>query len=343
MSIINEGTVSTIQGGDSVIGIDTLFLTRGVSSGDLFQLSGGAYPYIISNVLSETSLVLQENYKTASVDNSEYEISTDFLAFGVPKVYPEMQDSFPIFNYIHQKLIAKIKEAGAASIEYQITPKPYLGQPVQGQEFGIFTWDLDVQIDKIRISTDISPPDTDLILDIAINNIYQGLNLTLPAFLSLVSSSDLTYQISYGDTIKFKWVTVGVSPGSDYYIDIIWHATTALTVRYDFIRQYIGQLQVDKIIGNGYSPPVKSIFYAISYELTNPAEGTDIILELLKNGTSLGTPVTVTIPVLSSSSKITHAQTEFETTDTYSWKIIQIGSTFPGEDLILTAHSFRVE
>lgn len=341
--VVSDGTVSVVQNSTTVTGVDTLFITRGISAGDLFQLVDGTLPYIIANVASETSLTLQETYKTADVDDSEYEILVDFLSFDIPKVFPEQQESFLTFNYIHEKLIAKIKEAGAATTEYQITPKPYLGQPVQGYEFGQLTWDLDAQIDKIRIATDNSPPDTNLVLDIAINGVYQNLNLTLLAFSQSVASGSLTYQIAYGDVVKFKWLTVGASPGSDYCIDIIWHATTALAVRYDFVRQYVGQAQVNKVIGNGYYPPVKSIFYALSYEVTNPPEGATIILELLKNGVSLGTPVTVTIPILSSSGKLTHTQTTFETTDTYSWKITQIGSTFPGEDLILTAHSFRIE
>ena len=343
MAIVSEGTVSVVQNSATVTGVDTLFVTRGVAKGDEFYLTDGAIPYIIASVASETSLTLQETYKGATTDDSTYEILVDFLSFNVPKLYPETQESFPILNHIHSLLIAKIKEAGAAALEYQITTRMYLGQPVQGDEFGNLTFDPDAQIDKVRLSTDNSPPDTNLVLDIAINDVYQALNLTLPAFSPSVSSAALTYQVAGGEIVKFKWSTVGISSGDDYYIDITWHATTALIVRYDFYRYYIGQLVINKIIGSSYYPPVKSTYYAVSYEMLQGSEGAAVILELLKNGTSLGTPVTVTITALSTSGKVTHTQTNFETTDTYSWKITQIGTLFPGEDLILTSHSFRIE
>lgn len=343
MALITTGTVSVTQGSSTVTGVDTLFITDAVAVGDFFQLSLDPLLYVIASIETETSLTLQINYAGATASDSTYQILTDFYSYNIIKLFPEMKDSFYVLNKNFQIIANQLAIAGASAINYQITQKFYIGEPVQNKEFGQLTFDADSYIHKITLSTDLAAPVTDLVLDIAINDVYQSLDLTLPAFSQTVASTELSYALSNNDIIKFKWKTVGNIPGNDYFVDITWYGITALGTKYDFTRYYFGELQINAIIGNGYYPPTKSGFYALSYELSVAAQGSAITLELLKNGVSLGTPIIVTIPENSSFGKLTHSTITFETTDSYSWKVTQLGSVLPGENLSLIAHSYKIE
>lgn len=114
--------------------------------------------------------------------------------------------------------------------------------------------------------------------------------------------------------------------------------------RYDFFRSYVGLLEVGRQIGYGFNFPVKSKVFGLTYNFEGgPPEGSACILNLYKNGADLATPVQITLPANTRNGYVAITQTDFLITDTCSLYITQVGSPFPGNNLEVTLHSYRIE
>ena len=136
-------------------------------------------------------------------------------------------------------------------------------------------------------------------------------------------------------------MTATLPCASNWDVDINYQNSSGLIVYYDFQKIRIGVLNVNDVLGASYYPPNKNKVFAVSYTLDDAAEGSTLILELLKNGSSLGTPVLITIPAQSYSGYLDCSQTEFLTTDTCSLKVNQVGSTYPGNNICIVLHSYH--
>ena len=114
--------------------------------------------------------------------------------------------------------------------------------------------------------------------------------------------------------------------------------------RYDFVKFYLGGLQVGRQIGEGFKFPVKSKVFGLSYSFQgNSPFGSAVILNLYKNGADLATPVQITLPANTIYGYVAITQTDFLITDTCSLYVTQAGSDIPGDNLEVTLHSCRIE
>lgn len=119
---------------------------------------------------------------------------------------------------------------------------------------------------------------------------------------------------------------------------------TEKITRYDFIKFYLGELQVGRQIGEGFRFPVKSKVFGLTYNFQScPPEGSAVVLNLYKNGADLATPVQITLPANTKNGYVAITQTDFLITDTCSLYITQVGFPIPGDNLEVTLHSCRIE
>lgn len=119
---------------------------------------------------------------------------------------------------------------------------------------------------------------------------------------------------------------------------------TEKITRYDFVKFYLGELQVGSQIGYGFKFPVKSKVFGLSYSFQgNSPFGSAVILNLYKNGADLATPVQITLPANTIYGYVAITQTDFLITDTCSLYVTQAGSDIPGGNLEVTLHSCRIE
>lgn len=343
MAIITDGTISLTQNSNIVTGIGTLFLTKGVVAGDLLKRDSETVPYIIAaDATSETSLTLLTPYALPSVSGATFQVTTDFFDFQIPKIYPEMRDSYYFINEGLRIIAEQLGLVGASAYHAQVLTKPFIGIPLQGAFFGYQKFTGAAQLNKIIIASQTGEvTDNDLVLDIEINGSLQGLNLTVPAGSSTVTSSALSYIVNAGEVVRLKWITVTEPCASNWDVDINYQNSSGLVVYYDFQKMVVGNIYNGLVIGASYLPPHRNKVFGMSYQLAEIAEGSGIILELLQNGASLGTPVTVTIPEGSLGGYLDISQTEFTTTQTCSLRVNQAGTTIPGNTLNTVLHSYH--
>ena len=343
MAIITDGTVTVTQNSTTVTGVGTLFLTRGVVAGDLFKLDGSVNPLIIAaDATSETSLTLLSPYVLPNASTQTYQIITDFYDFQIPKIFPEMRDSYYFLNTGLQIIAEQLGLVGASAYHAQVLTKTSIGVPTQGLYFGYQKFTGAAQINKLIIASQNGEvTDNALVLDIEIDGALQSLNLTVPAGSSTVTSAALSYIVNAGEVVRLKWVTATPPCASNWDVDINYQNSSGLVVYYDFQKMVIGNLILNQIVGANYYPPNKNKIFGMSYSLSDAAEGSSIILELLRDGVSLGTPVTCTIPEFSTSGFLDLSQTEFTTAQTCSIKVTQIGSIYPGNNLCIVLSSYH--
>lgn len=288
---------------------------------------------------SETSITMLEEYQ-GTTGTDTFQIFTDFLTYEIVLLKTGMKDSYHAINENIRKLINKLIAAGAPEDEKRIITRVWIGQPVQNKEFGYVKLPSDCEIDTIGM-TCYQAPDNDVVLDYSVNDTYQSMNLTQTSGSNSVESADLSYLASATNYLKFKFTSVGSFPGADYHIDIKLHNNTAMQIRYDFQRVWIGELQAGKEFGIGFNFPVKSKVFGISYNLDIPHEGDDLILKLYKDNVDTGSSVTITDGTSSGYSAL--AQVEYTTSEECTIYISQVGSSFAGQNLHVVLHSYRVE
>ena len=342
--IINIGTATFTNGSTSVTFTGADFFSKGATSGHKIKRNGEPNMYTIAQTPTDnTSLIIQEPYAGVTGADS-FQIFTDIDGqYGIIFPQSDMRDLYDTLRYDFQKIIDELAFAGAPSTKQRMTQRIWLGQPVQGQKFGYLKWSCAAQIDYFAFGTAGNPPSNALTLDFEVSGVNQNVNLVLSAGSSYNISSALTKTVVSGDYTECEWVTVNAPAGSNYFVDITWHPISPQEVRYDFHRMVIGKLVGGDIIGAGWKPPVKSKFFGLSYNFKgNPPEGQNAILELYKDNAALGTPVTITLDQGVNGYK-SFTQTDYLVTNILTFRQNQIGTIFPGSDLEVTAHSYRIE
>lgn len=342
MAVINDGTISLTNNSATITGVDTLFLSRAVKSGWLLYPQGFPDPFhVLVDATAETSLTVLETYNGPNQSGLSYELVKDFLDYEVPLLSPDMSESAYKTNYGHQKIIDALNSLGAAASHKQIINKNWIGVPVPSAFWGYQKFTGAVEISKLILSTNDDPTSYNLILDIEINGVLQGLNLTVLAGQKSIESSALTYIVQAGQVVRFKWITVNEPAGSNWNVDIHYKNSSSLRIYYDFQKMYVGTLYAGLVLGEAYKPASKGKKFGVTYELDDAPAGSGIILELLKDGASMGTPVTTTIPEGSLTGYLEFSQTEILTTNTCSLRVNQPGNVIPGSNLRTTLHSFH--
>lgn len=342
MSIINAGTVSNAGGKVWTFTGSDLF-DQGADAGDLLQIAGtNSYYHIEIQPTNNTSVTTVESYGGVALVSVDYQILTGFIGYRMTQIDPDMRDSFYAITRNFEIIADELTDLGASADKYQVITKKHIGVPVQGEYFGYQKFTNQVQIDKIIIaSQDGSVTDTNLVLDLEIDGVLQGLNLTVLANTASKESAALSYSVPAGDVIRLVWVTATEPCGSNWDIDIHFHNTAPNIVHYDFNKMYFGEIYTGLVLGTAFKFPVdRSIIY-LDYELDEAAAGADIELEVLLDGVSFGTPVTATIPQGSKTGTLALAQEEILSTETCSVSITQVGSTIAGSNLRITIQSIN--
>lgn len=342
MPLINAGTVSVNSGSQTWNFTGSNLLTQGAKAGSIIKVGGQTAWYTLAADPPDNNScqTLQAYVGTSAVD-AAYQILTDFYPLNLAILDPSMVDSFYAMNRNFEILSNKVSALGASTND-QILPRMFFGQPIEGQEWGHIRLLSASQIKQMLIATDGNPPvDGSLVIDIAIDGAYQGLNLTLPAFQRWKESAAVLYGVSANSLINLKWVTAPATPGQNYTIDITYEAVVGLAVRQDFFRYFGEDIYAGLELGGGYKNPTDCDVFGLHYAWQKQAPiGANAIIELYKNNAPIGTPVLITIPATSLYGYIAHAQTAFLSTDYHSYKITQIGSGVPGSGLTITAASF---
>lgn len=342
--IINTGTATFTNGSSTVSFVGADFFSKGATSGHKIKRNGEPNIYTIAQTpTNNTSLILQELYAGVTGTDS-FQIYTDIDGqFGIVFPSSDMRDLYDTLRYDFQKIIDELSFVGAPATKQRITQRFYLGEPSQGIKFGYLKWSCAAQIDYIAFGTDGDSPDNALTCDLEINGVNQNINLVLPALTKYIKSAIQTKTVASGDYTECEWITVSAPAGSNYFFDITWHPISPQEIRYDFNRVWIGDLYNGGIIGTGWSPPVKSKFFGISYNFIDMPEGSTVILELYKDGIALGIPVTITLTDSIKNGYVTFTQTDFLTTNILTLRINQKGLVISGNTLEITLHSYRIE
>ena len=342
--MINTGTVDVLQNSKSLTfsGVDL----ASIVSGNRFKVNGDTIEYTIVSVtvISSTSATatILEAYAGPNQTAASFQIFTDFYNYNLKVINVNTVDNPVMIDHNFKIIADELDALNAANTKYQITTKIFLGEPVLNQEWGFLKFTPDVVISKIRLYTDNTAPDGALVADIAVDGTYQSVNITVPANNLWSLDNTLTTAVDAGEFTKFKWTTVPAMPGSNWFAEITWYAITPLITRYDCLAFLMGDLEVGRVIGNGYKYPVASKLFGLHYEFTGNAPlGANAIIEVYKNGAAIGTPVTFTHLAGQLWGYIACAQTSFLTTDIQTFIITQIGSDMPGSGLIITPHTYQ--
>ena len=342
--IINTGTATFTNGSTTVSFTGADFFSKGATSGHKIKRNGEPNMYTIAQLPTDnTSLIIQEPYAGVTGADS-FQIYTDIDGqYGIVFPSADMRDLYDTLRYDFQKIIDELAFAGAPSTKQRIVQRFYFGEPVADTKFGYLKWSCAAQIDYIGLGTDGGAPDNALTLDFEINGTNQNVNVVLSAGSKYNISSALTKTVASGDYTECEWITVNLPAGSNYFVDITWHPISPQEIRYDFARFSYGDLYNGQVIGTGWTAPVKSKFFGLSYNFIDKPEGSNVILELYKNGAAISTPVTITIPDGSKNGYLAFAQTNFLVTDVLTLAVNQKGSIIPGNSLEITLHSYRIE
>lgn len=327
-------TIVTLDDGAALVGT--------VIAGYEFQWLGeNNHFHIEVTPTSNGALTLLETYAGVDKVAQEFQILTGYHGHNLIRVEPSMSDSFYSLQRNFERISDELTSLGSTADEEQCLNKNWIGIPVQNSYWGYQKYTGAIEISKLILSTNDDAPSYNLVLDIEINGVLQGINLTVLAGQKSVESSTLNYIVAAGQIVRFKWITVNEPSGSNWNIDIHYHNSSGLRVYYDFQRTCIGTLYAGLVIGSAYKPASRSKKFGITYELDEAPIGSEIILELLKNGVSLGTPVLITISENSLTGYLEFSQTEILTTQTASLQVNQPGSIIPGLNLRATLHSYH--
>lgn len=327
-------TIVTLDNGATLVGAV-------IAGHELQWIGENAHFHIEITPTSNSSLTLLETYGGPNKTAQEFQIVTGYHGHNLIRVEPSMSDSFYSLQRNFERISDELTSLGSTADEEQCLNKICFGTPVQNGFWGYQKFTGAIEISKLILSTNDDAPSYNLVLDIEINGVLQGLNLTVLAGQKSIVSSALAYIVQAGQVVRFKWITVNEPAGSNWDIDIHYHNSSGLRIYYDFQKAYYGTIYTGLILGSAYKPPNRSKKFGVTYELDEAPNGSGVILELLKDGASLGTPVTVTIPESSLTGYLEFSQTEILTTQTASLKVNQPGSIIPGSNLRATIHSYH--
>lgn len=314
-----------------------------VKAGHWLKIDTEANIYdIVLDATTETGLTLKQPYGGTSGAKT-FELYTSFLSYDIPLLDPNMTGSFYVLNEINRKLINQLIAAGAPDEHSFVLSRHWIGEPIDSVEWGYFKTNSNIQIDKIRIYTDNGIIDGSLVLDFSIDDVDQALALNLTSGNAVAESGDLTTLLNSGSYIKFKWNSVVLPAGSNYFVDIIYHSVSSYLIRYDFNKTVLGVLSAGQEIAKYFKFPVKSKVFAVTITMDDfTGEGGDTVLELYLDNASLATPVIITIPEGTQNHYEGITQTDYETTE-YCSVMVNGTATIPPQNIHIILHSYRIE
>ena len=328
-------TIVTLDDGAALVGA--------VIAGHEFQWKGkNAHYHIEITPTSNSALTILETYGGPDKTAQQFQITTGYHGHNLIRIEPTMSDSFYSLQRNFERLSDELTSLGSTADEEQCLNKLSFGTPVQNAFWGYQKFTGAVEITKLIFSSpDDQPTSYDLIVDVEINGVLQGLNLTIQAGQSSKESDILSYIVQAGQGVRFKWITVTEPAGGNWSCDIHYHNSSGLRIYYDFQKEYYGTLYTGLILGSAYKPPNRGKQFGITYELDEAPIGSGIILELIKDGVSLSTPVIITIPEGNLTGYLECSQTEILTTNNCSLRVNQVGSIIPGSNLRGVLHSYH--
>lgn len=338
--IITAGTATVTNGSNIVTIADGDIFDRSVVAGNVFSLvdEPGTYDVAV-DATDNITLTLDRNYPGPTRAGIQFEIFQDIQEFDIIDISGNMRDSAKIITRNNKKIIDQLLLAGNPALSYRVLPRLYIGEPIPNKEFGFIYPYSGMNLASIRVTTENPPLDGNLVLDLAIDGVYQNLNLTLTPGLKTISGS-AAFVIEPGSYGNFKWPTIPGAPGSDYYIDITWYPYGSLDYRQDFYKPIFGEFITNYLIGRGFTFPVKSRTLTCTYTCNGTLiAGSDVILTILKNSISAGI---ITIPQGSMSGTISIPQVNFLTTDTCELIVTQPGTSVPGSYYEISLNTYRI-
>lgn len=341
--ILESGTVRVVQGSQDLV-FENASL-EGVIAGTKIKIRGNPNHYHFgATPVDNVNAVMVEPYAGVSEENASYQIFLDIEEFGMIKIQKGIAEMYDAIAHNFDITIKELRIAGSSDNYNQIITKHFFGSPAQDREFGYLYAPFDMRIVKLRLSTEENAPDGSLTIDMAIDNVYQGVNVTVPANNLWKEKEGLNYTILQGEKVNFKWTAVPGYSGSNWYVEITYQSIPARLIRYDYQGMFLGDLAVNKVAGNGFKFPVKSKLLGFHYEFLGlPPQGSEATIEVLKDGVSLSPPVEIILPEAYNFGNITIAQVDFEVTEIFSLKVTKVGANVSGDNLIITAHTYQVE
>lgn len=314
-----------------------------VKAGHWLKIDGEATIYdIVLDATTEVGLTLKQPYG-GTTGAKTFELYTSFLSYDIALLDPNMTGAFYVMNEINRKLINQLIAAGAPGEHSFVMTRQWIGEPINAKEWGYFKTNSNIQLDKIRIYTDNGAIDGSLVLDFSIDDVDQALALALSSGNDVAESAALTTLVNSGSYIKFKWNSVVLPAGSNYFVDVIYHSTSSYLIRHDFNKTVLGVLAVGQEIAKYFKFPVKSKVFAVTITMDDfTGEGGDTVLELYLDNASLGTPVLITIPEGTQNHYELITQTDYETTE-YCSLHVNSTATIPPQNIHCILHSYRIE
>jgi len=339
MAIINTGTATLANNSKTVTFANADFYTKGEgNAGTVIKFGNEPTMHMIGvDAADNVTLTLQEAYLGVTQSGVSFEMYVDTLANGIIKKYPTMTNAAYTDNYNNQLLLDLIN---GTNNKTSIVSRFWNGEPVLNAEFGHLETKDPREIEQIIVYSQATIAGS-LIVDYAIDDVWQNLNITLSAGeKKKASAADLSVLLSVGQEIKFRCTTVTGPAGNNIAIDVHWKNTSTMIMYYDWHGIWLGELVVGGRMREGFTFPTARKVFGLTYTLKAPAIGQDIIIKLELDNVATG--ATATITAGSKSGYLALAATDFTAAEACSLIINQVGIV-PGNDLFITIHSYEID
>ena len=106
------------------------------------------------------------------------------------------------------------------SREEVVVSRYHEGEPMLHREWGDLNISSSFKLTGLKIYSGGYYPSNNLVLDMSINGSYQGLRLTVAGDTPFGELTGLSYVLSAGDKLKFKFIEVPLVPGCEFTLDI---------------------------------------------------------------------------------------------------------------------------
>ncbi len=104
-----------------------------------------------------------------------------------------------------------------------VISRTYIGAPAFDYEWGYLKISNSCILNELRLSSGDQQIDNSAVVDMSINGLYQGINLTIPAGASDGEITKLSMKLLEGDEIKFKFIKVTLPSGCNFTLDLLLH------------------------------------------------------------------------------------------------------------------------
>lgn len=106
------------------------------------------------------------------------------------------------------------------SREEVVVSRHHEGEAVLNREWGDLNISSSFKLTGLKLYAGSYYPSNNLVLDMSVNGAYQGLRLTVAEGTPFGELTGLSYVLSAGDKLKFKFVEVPFAPGCAFTLDI---------------------------------------------------------------------------------------------------------------------------